>query len=215
MSVKHITFGQPGNSQKSYVIHEKATTADKETVWNFEPKANKAKRVSFNFSSGSTGPAKVQIYRNAVPLRAVKNDENIEITSVLGYKNIWKLGSAFFTSTGFQMSAQGNYNGFICFNSWIYMLTLGTTMKYTLHFLDQKNPESWAPLMEKKQILSAAFYTPQLLVFAMTESFKQANLSSLIQFYAGGAPLPKASREKMNEAFQKYHPYMKIPYIHQ
>ena len=113
------------------------------------------------------------------------------------------------------MSAQGNYNGFICFNSWIYMLTLGTTMKYTLHILNQNDPESWAPLMEKKQILSAAFYTPQLLVFEMTESFKKANLSSLIQIFSGGAALTKASRDKMNEAFQQYHAYMKVPYIHQ
>ena len=88
------------------MIHEKATKADKETVWNFEPKANSAKWVSFNFSSGSTGPAKVQIYRNAVPLRVLKNGEN-GIMKVVGFSNVLKFGISFFTATGFRMSAQG------------------------------------------------------------------------------------------------------------
>ena len=209
-----ISHRQPRESQTSYVIHKKATTADKEAVWNFEPKANSAKWVSFNFSSGSTGPAKVQIYRNAAPLRTLKNKENIEILKVLGYRNIFKLGLSFFTKTGFQMTAQANYNGFICYNNWIYLLGLGTSIKFTIHILNQKDPETWAPLIERKQIRTAAFYTPQLLVFSMSESFKKANLSSLLQFWAGGSALPKASREKLNEAFQKYHSYMKSPYIH-
>ena len=196
------------------MIHEKATKADKETVWNFEPKANSAKWVSFNFSSGSTGPAKVQIYRNAVPVRVLKNRED-GISKVLGYSNIFKMVISFFTSNGFRMSAQGNYNGFICYNNWIYLLSLGTKLRFTLYLLNQKNPESWAPLIERKQIKVAAFYTPQMLVFAMSESFKKSNLSSLMQFATGGSALTKTSRDKMTEAFEKYHSYMKNPYIHQ
>ena len=245
------------------MIHGKATKADKEAVWNFEPKANSAKWVSFNFSSGSTGPAKVQIYRNAVPVRVLKNRED-GISKVLGYPNILKLGISFFTWNGFRMSAQGNYNGFICFNNWIYLLSLGTKLRFTLYILNQKNPESWAPLIERKQIKTAAFYTPQMLVFAMSDSFKKSNLSSLMQFATGqgskdetdwsrterfgpvwskkkkksrtgpdqdrkileffsgplipatgGSALTKTSRDKMTEAFQKYHSYMKNPYIHQ
>ena len=101
-----MTDYQPRESQQTYVIHETAIKADKEAVWNFEPKANSAKLVSFNFSSGSTGPAKVQIYKNAVPVRVLKNRED-GISKVLGYSNILKLGISFFTSTGFRMSAQG------------------------------------------------------------------------------------------------------------
>ena len=208
------TDNQPRKSQQTYVIHEKATKADKETVWNFEPKANSAKWVSFNFSSGSTGPAKVQIYRNAVPVRVLKNRED-GISKILGYSNIFKMGISFFTSNGFRMSAQGNYNGFICYNNWIYLLSLGTKLRFTLFVLNQKNPESWAPLIERKQIKVAAFYTPQMLVFAMSESFKKSNLSSLMQFATGGSALSKTSRDKMTEAFEKYHSYMKNPYIHQ
>ena len=243
-----MTDFQPRESQESYVIHETATKADKEAVWNFEPKANSAKWVSFNFSSGSTGPAKVQIYKNAVPVRVLKNRED-GISKILGYSNTLKLGISFFTSNGFRMSAQGNYNGFICFNNWIYMLSLGTKLRFTLYILNQKNPESWAPLIERKQIKTAAFYTPQMLVFAMSQSFKKSNLSSLMQFASGqgsnlsgpknrnlgpgrtrigkfwksgplipatgGSALTKTSRDKMTEAFQKYHSYMKNPYIHQ
>ena len=95
------------------------------------------------------------------------------------------------------------------------MLSLGTQLRFTLYILNQKNPESWAPLMERKQIKTAAFYTPQMLVFAMTESFKNSNLSSIVQFATGGSALSKTSRDKMTEAFEKYHSYMKVPYIHQ
>ena len=65
------------------------------------------------------------------------------------------------------------------------MLSLGTKLRFTLYILNQKNPESWAPLIERKQIKTAAFYTPQMLVFAMSDSFKKSNLSSLMQFATG------------------------------
>ena len=48
---------------------------EKQEVWGFERIANRSKWVSFNFSSGSTGPAKIQIYKNQVPIRPVDNDQ--------------------------------------------------------------------------------------------------------------------------------------------
>ena len=36
-------------------------------VQDFESRANKSKTLSYNFSSGSTGPPKIMIYKNQVP----------------------------------------------------------------------------------------------------------------------------------------------------
>lgn len=53
----------------------KNSESEKKEVWGFERKANRSKWVCFNFSSGSTGPAKIQIFKNQVPIRPVDNDQ--------------------------------------------------------------------------------------------------------------------------------------------
>ena len=48
----------------------------------------------------------------------------------------------------------------------------------------------------------------------MTDSFKRANLSNLYHISVAGSAFNKDSRKKAMSSFEKYHSYMKTPYIH-
>ena len=48
--------------------------------------------------------------------------------------------------------------------------------------------------MEREKIRFVMFYTPQMQVFTMTESFKKANFKNLINMTCGGASLSKVTR---------------------
>ena len=54
--------------------------------------------------------------------------------------------------------------------------------------------ESWARIIEREKIRFVMFYTPQMQVFTMTESFKKANFKNLINMSCGGASLSKVTR---------------------
>ena len=41
------------------------------------------------------------------------------------------------------------------------MLTVGKNAKLTGFILDQKQPEKWAPLLDREKVMISSFYTPQ------------------------------------------------------
>ena len=48
----------------------------------------------------------------------------------------------------------------------------------------------------------------------MADSFKRANLSNLYHISVAGSAFNKDNRKKATSSFEKYHSYMKTPYIH-
>ena len=63
--------------------------------------------------------------------------------------------------TGLNTSVQGNFNGVMCYNLFLNMLTVGKNAKLTGLILDQKLPEKWAPLLDREKVMISSFYTPQ------------------------------------------------------
>ena len=57
----------PSSTVKSK-IDEEFTVAKMEKVRGFQEIANKSKVLSYNFTSGSTGPPKIQIFKNQLPV---------------------------------------------------------------------------------------------------------------------------------------------------
>ena len=55
--------------------------------------------------------------------------------------------------------------------------------------------ESWARIIEREKIRFVMFYTPQMQVFTMTESFKKANFKNLINTRGSLRWLKKSSKE--------------------
>ena len=59
------------------------------------------------------------------------------------------------------------------------------------------------------------FYTPQIGIFHLTDSFKKTDLSNLVAIVAGGSATKKELQLQFEENFQKYHPGQIPPYIKQ
>ena len=59
------------------------------------------------------------------------------------------------------MSVQANFNGVMCYNVFINFLAMGKNSKLTTFILDQKEPEKWAPLLDRERVMISSFYTPQ------------------------------------------------------
>ena len=61
--------------------------------------------------------------------------------------------------------------------------------------------ESWARIIDREKIRFVMFYTPQMQVFTMTESFKKANFKNLLQMSCGGASLSKVTRTGLEQLY--------------
>ena len=69
------------------------------------------------------------------------------------------LSSALFG--GLNISIQGNFNGVMCYNLFLNFLAMSKNVKMTAFLLDQKQPEKWAPLLDREKVMISSFYTPQ------------------------------------------------------
>jgi len=61
--------------------------------------------------------------------------------------------------------------------------------------------ESWARIIEREKVRFVMFYTPQMQVFTMTDSFKKANLKNMINMSCGGASLSKVTRTEIEQFY--------------
>ena len=140
-------------------------------VKDFETMANKSQIITFNFSSGSTGPPKLQMFKNQVPLKFPESPSD-GLPELLGKWELFKLALNMMRN-GRVASLNGNFNGFIALGLTIGNLVTAVKMKLTYVVLNQRQPESWAELINYYKIPASMFYTPILTIFINTEAFKE------------------------------------------
>ena len=66
--------------------------------------------------------------------------------SVVGWGKVLKMYGALLTKEGLKMTTQGNFNGFIGWINWIYMLGLGKAITTRTFVVNQKDP-GWVSLI--------------------------------------------------------------------
>ena len=77
--------------------------------------------------------------------------------SVVGWGKVIKMYGALLTKEGLKMTTQGNFNGFVSWLNWVYMLGLGKAIATRTFVVNQKDP-GW---------FSAIFWLP--IVFGTLE----------------------------------------------
>ena len=77
--------------------------------------------------------------------------------SVVGWGKVFKMYGALLTKEGLKMTTQGNFNGFVSWLNWVYMLGLGKAIATRTFVVNQKDP-GW---------FSAIFWLP--IVFGTLE----------------------------------------------
>ena len=85
------------------------------------------------------------------------------------------------------------FGNILATNSFWDSLTLAR-VHWALELFSEIIKESWARIIDREKIRFVMFYTPQMQVFTMTESFKKANFKNLINMTCGGASLSKVTR---------------------
>lgn len=60
--------------------------------------------------------------------------------SVVGWGKVIKMYGALLTKDGLKMTTQGNFNGFVAWTNWIYMLGLGKAIATRSFVVNQKDP---------------------------------------------------------------------------
>lgn len=197
--------------ENEILLSGKASNQDKQKIWDYEHLANKSRVVTYNFSSGSTGPPKVQLYKNQFSIKAPL-PTNKGLLSVFGYRRVLEIVLSIIRN-GFRYASAVNFNGFTCSSMFITQMAMPTPFNVTN--LDQKKPNRWAPLLKYWKVSTVLFYSPQIGIFHQTDSFKKTDLSSLVAIVAGGAATKKELQLQFEESFRKYHQGQIPPYIKQ
>ena len=162
------------------------------------------------YKIGSTGPPKIQIYKNAIPKNVIRNEEGFGVFKEMhGWIGIIKIMKK--VLGGMAISSTVNFNGFIMYGMFLYMLVAGMKLKIIL--LDLKRPESWASMIEMHRVVFSSFYTPALIAFSNSASFRAADLSKVTVIQVGGSYFSKESHKRIISMFEKYHPKNPPPYI--
>ena len=189
-------------------------------VKDYEPTANTQKILAYGTTSGSTGPPKIIVYKNEIPVDGehyVKYPDSITDLGHQKYdeKVTEKFGSEFAAEIASQrhgrlkLGTMLNLEGIVAYDFLFPPHSFGHEDIFSNSKMDIYlfgfNTSLYGPIIEKYKINTLMLYTPFLMQVCDEPTFTKSDVSSLIHVCFLGAPVTRPMFEKIQSTFQAPH----------
>ena len=186
-------------------------------VHTFEETTNKQSILTYGFTSGSTGPPKLVVYKNALPMVLNKFENDLDPSLFTLYRLVKKCG---FTETiQFLKSMKSqqvighalNFNGFI-----VNMMIVTTNLipgKKSNILLDMNNIINWPSILSETRVNVMIAYNPRMYELLSVDTFDKFDLSQIKCLAVGGSFMSQGMYQNIKRRFGKHTKSSNFPII--
>ena len=186
-------------------------------VHSFEERINKQSILTYGFTSGSTGPPKLIVYKNAQSMALIKFENDLEPSLTTLFRLVQQCG--FSESIQFLSSMKCpvighalNFNGFVV-NSMIFTANLIPGKKKNNILLDMNDIINWPSLLSETKTNVLIAYNPRMYELLSLDTFDQFDLNQIKCLIVGGSAMSQGMYQNIKRRFEKHSKSKNFPLI--